>query len=261
MIEAAQTDSLRYGCWRGLWIIKAMKADSWEQIDRFWAQELGLDSGLAGTPGLLCTVQQRYSGVRLFSNGERLVIAAPPAKAEFIREAIFNVSAEDAFSVEWLSCTFADDAERILGPAEVAYADETSFRTELNHGGRALSASDSATYRQLVAELESEVVEETRITADTFPAFGAFSGDTLCSVASYEVWEPAIAQIRVATHPSYRRRGFARSAVQALAAAALDRGLILQWRALASNQNSLALARSLGFNYYGSTLYVRLRNP
>jgi len=37
--------------------------------------------------------------------------------------------------------------------------------------------------------------------------------------------------------------------------------MILQWRALAWNKNSLSLARDLGFNYYCSTLYVRLRNP
>lgn len=86
-----------------------------------------------------------------------------------------------------------------------------------------------------------------------------FSGDSLCAVASYELWLPSIAHISVATHPDHRRRGFAQAAIQALATAAFARGLILQWRAVAWNTHSLALAQSLGFAYYGATLYVRLR--
>ncbi len=237
-----------------------MKTHSREQLDRFWADKLGIDSSLASTPNICCTVQHLYSGVQLFTNGERLVIASPPDKAELIKKAIIDVSAEEAFSVEWLKRIFANDAERIIGPAEVNYADETSFRSEPSHRGRALLASDAVAYRRFVAALDPKE-EDIGVSSDAFPAFGAFSDDTLCSVASYEVWKPCIAHIRVATHPSYRRRGFAKAAVRALAVEPLENGMILQWRALAWNKNSLSLARDLGFNYYCSTLYVRLRNP
>jgi GNAT superfamily N-acetyltransferase len=248
----------------GRWKNVDMKAHNREQIDRFWAHQLGIDSSLAGNPGIFCSVQHLYSGVQLFTNGERLIIASPPARVEFIQEAIANVSPEEAFSVAWLQRVFADDAERIIGPAEVNYADETSFRSEQSLAGRALLASESAAYRGLVAALDPKESEDSGVSADAFPAFpafGAFSDDILCSVASYKVWEPSIAHIYVATHPNYRRRGFATAAVQALAAEALDCGWILQWRALARNKNSLSLARALGFNYYCSTIYVRLRNP
>jgi GNAT superfamily N-acetyltransferase len=240
-----------------------MKTSSWEQLDRFWAHKLGIDSGLASTPRICCTVQHLYPGVQLFANGERLVIASPPAKAELIQKAIVDVSPEEAFSVEWLQRVFADDAEKILGPAEVNYADETSFRSDQSLRGRALLASESDAYRVLVAAFDPKEVEDSGVSfpaLDTVPAFGAFFDNILCSVASYEVWQPCIAHIRVATHPNYRRRGFAKAAIQPLAAAALDCGLILQWRAVTWNKNSLSLARDLGFNYYCSTLYVRLRN-
>src|SRR5262245_19763590 len=130
-----------------------MKAHNREQIDQFWADELGLGSSIAITPHICCTVQHLYSGVRLYSSGERLIIASPPARAEFIQEAVANVSPAEAFSVDWLQRIFADEAEKILGPAEVNYADETNFRSEQGTGGRALSASDSAAYRALVAAL------------------------------------------------------------------------------------------------------------
>jgi GNAT superfamily N-acetyltransferase len=237
-----------------------MKAHSREQLDQFWAQELGIDSSLASTPRICCTAQHLYSGVQLFANSERLVIASPPDKVELIQNAIIDVSPEEAFSVEWVQRIFARDAEKIIGPAEVNYADETSFRSETSRCGRALLASDSDTYRDLVAALDPKEIVDSGVSIPTFPAFGAFSDDILCSVASYEIWKPSIAHIRVATHPNYRRRGFAKAAVQALATEAFDYGLILQWRAVAWNKNSLSLARDLGFNYYCSTLHVRLRN-
>lgn len=237
-----------------------MKTDTREQLDQFWAHELGVPSGLGGTPRLCCMVQHLYPGVQLFSNGERLILASPPAWAEVLHEAIVGVSPVDIFSVAWLQRVFANNAERILGPAEVHYADDTSFRAALNPHGRALSTADVPVYRELVAALDPKEVEESGVSAEAVPAFGAFCDDRLCAVASYQVWQPSIAHISVATHPDHRRHGFAKAAVQALAAEALDRGLILQWRAVAWNTNSLALARSLGFAYYCSTLYVRLRN-
>ncbi|HKQ79144.1 MAG TPA: hypothetical protein VJ810_35945 [Blastocatellia bacterium] len=130
-----------------------MKAHSLEHIDRFWAHELGIDSSLASTPRICCTVQHLYPGVQLFANGERLIVASPPAKAELIQDAIIDASPEEAFSVEWLQRVLANDAERISGPAEVNYADETSFRSESGHRGRALSTPDSDAYRALVAAL------------------------------------------------------------------------------------------------------------
>jgi GNAT superfamily N-acetyltransferase len=235
-----------------------MKTGSREQIDRFWAERLGSDSSLASTASIRCTVQHLYSGVQLFTNGKRLIIASPPAKVELIEQAVVDASPEEVFSVDWLERILGNQAERIVGPAELKYADEATFRSEPDPLGRALSASDAVAYRSLVAALDPQQ-EDISVSSDAFPAFGAFSDDTLCSVASYEVWEPCIAHIRIATHPSYRRRGFARAAARALAREALENRLILQWRALAWNTNSLRLARSLGFTHYGSTLYVRLR--
>jgi predicted GNAT family acetyltransferase len=168
--------------------------------------------------------------------------------------------AEELFTVEWLRRVFANNAERIIGPAELNYADETTLRSEHSHYVRPLSTADSVAYSAFIGAFSSEEAEESALSPETLPAYGAFFEDMLCSVARYEVWQPCIAQISIATHPHYRRRGFAKAAVGALAAAAFDEGLILQWRSVAWNKNSLALARDLGFQHYGSTLYVRLRN-
>jgi RimJ/RimL family protein N-acetyltransferase len=189
------------------------------------------------------------------------VLSAPPAQADFIEQAIRGFSPDEVFSVEWLRRVFSRDAERIVGPAEVNYADNTTFRSHAHESTRAISTADSALYEKLAASLDPKEIEDSGFSGDVLPAFGAFSDGILCAAAYYRIWEPSIAHITVATHPAYRRRGFAAAAVGALAADAFERGLILQWRAVAWNRNSLALARNLGFRYYCSTIYVRLRDP
>jgi len=239
-----------------------LKPDSQRAVERFWAHELGVDPGfLATAPEVSCSVQRLYAGVQLFRRGGRLVVAAPPDQAPLLQDAMRGRSADEVFSAEWLQRVFVQDAERILGPAHVHYADGTSFRSESSGAARPISASDAAAYRSLAAALGSKEVEDSGFSGEAFPAFGAFSAGVLCAAASYTVWEPSIAHLMVATHPGYRRKGFASAAIGALAADALPRGLILQYRAVAWNASSLALARALGFRHYCSTLYVRLRAP
>jgi predicted GNAT family acetyltransferase len=103
-------------------------------------------------------------------------------------------------------------------------------------------------------------LEDSGFSAEAFPAFGVFSGARLCAAASYSIWKPSIAHIIVATHPEHRRRGFAKATIHALAKDALDRGLILQWRAVAWNVSSLALAQTLGFKHYCSTIFARIHH-
>jgi RimJ/RimL family protein N-acetyltransferase len=187
-----------------------------------------------------------------------VIVAGPPGMAGFISDAVQRCSPDAVFSVPWLQSVLGSKAELILGPAELNYADATTFRRAPHESARPLSEADSDGYQALVSALDKAEVADSGATAGKFPAFGSFSNNVLCGVASYAVWQSSIAHITVATHPRYRRRGFARAAVQALATDALERGLILQWRAVAWNTNSLALAAALGFDHYASTIFVRL---
>jgi len=228
--------------------------------DRFWARDLGLTpEAFSGSRGVCCTVQNLYSGVQLLRRNECLVVAAPPARIKFVEEAIGDCSIDAVFSVNWLQRLLGQNAEKIIGPADVNYADSSTFKYAANTQGAKLTEDDFHAYAALAASLTAIEVEQSGFSPDHFPAFGAFSNGVLCAAASYSLWEPSIAHIRVATHPDYRRRGFASAAVQSLAEEALSRGLILQWRAVSANSDSLAMAERLGFRHYCSTLYVRLQ--
>lgn len=226
--------------------------------DAFWAHDLGAESGFATLP-VSCTVQRLYNGVQIFRRDGAIVIAVPPEKHEHIRDSLSGLSPDELFSVEWLQRVLGPDIEGIRGPAEVFYADETSFRPADTMQARALSQSDLPAYRILEDALDPKDSEDSGFSSGKFPAFGVFPDDVLCAAASYSVWEPSIAHIIVATHPQHRRRGFAKAAVSALAEDAMGRGLVLQWQTVVWNTNSLALARDLGFEHYCSKIFARCR--
>ena len=227
-------------------------------VEAFWAHDLGAESGFASLP-VSCTVQRLYNGVQIFRRDGAIVIAVPPEKHEYIRGTLRGLSPQELFSVEWLQRVLGPDVEKILGPAEVFYADETSFCPADTMLARSLSQSDLPAYRTLEGALAPKESEDSGFSSGKFPAFGVFSDDVLCAVTSYSVWEPSIAHIIVATHPEHRRRGFAKAAVSVLAEHAMGRGLILQWQTVSWNTNSLALARDLGFEHYCSKIFARCR--
>lgn len=92
-------------------------------------------------------------------------------------------------------------------------------------------------------------------------AVGVFADAELAAVAGYEVWDGCIAHLNILTHPARRGRGFGREAVAALARTALDRGLVPQYRVLADNAPSLAVAAAVGFQPYATSLALRLTPP
>jgi predicted GNAT family acetyltransferase len=87
---------------------------------------------------------------------------------------------------------------------------------------------------------------------------GVFADGVLAAAAGYEVWGETIAHIAVVTHPAFRGRGLGAAAVSRIAAEAVERGLLAQYRTLEANAPSLAIADRLGFQPYARSLAVRL---
>jgi ribosomal protein S18 acetylase RimI-like enzyme len=241
------------------WLHNTMTPANQQEVDRYWAVEMA--TGLDVTPNageVICTAQRLYSGVQLFQRNRLLIIAAPPHLVDFIATEIRDLPIRNIFSVEFVERLLISRTEKILGPAHVSYADKSTFRSASLTSCRLLTAADAALFQSFTAALIPAELEQSGFDAEETPAFGAFAAGFLCAVAGYRIWEPRIAHITVATHPDFRRRGHGQVAVSALAEDAFSRNLILQYRALASNENSLKLGRSLGFQPYCSTIYARL---
>ena len=229
-----------------------------QDIDLFWSTELALPSGFQPKSVEVHVVaQELYSGVQLFQRDDWLVIAAPQQRVTPITSSVRGASVSEIFQVAFVQRMLSPDVGKILGPAHVAYADDTMLHSSPSGSCRMLSTADAEAMHALAASLSHADIEQSGFDAGEFPAFGAFADGTLCAVASYRVWEPRIAHIIVATHPEHRRQNHARAAVSALSEHAFAQGLVLQYRALAANDSSLALGRSMGFGHFASTIYAR----
>ena len=230
-----------------------------QEVDHFWATETGTGQNfVANAPKVICTAQQLYSGVTFFQREGFLVVASPQHLVDFITTRVRDLPIRDIFCVAFVESLLIPGIEKILGPAHVGYADSSTFNPSPTVSCRLLTTEDTAIYQSFAEALSTAEIEQSGFDSREAPAFGAFVNDVLCAIASYEIWEPRIAHITVATHPDHRRHGYGQVAVSALAKHAFARNLILQYRALASNENSLKLRLSLGFQHYCSTIYARL---
>lgn len=228
-------------------------------IDRFWEKEMRAPPGWdkAGTT-IRFTEQHLYSGVQLALRKGRLVVAAPSQYVELVQSRFEGHPVEELFTAEAVMRLLAPEAREVIGPAHLSYVDETSYRAAPHDSCRELTADDFGQCEALAASLSAAELEQSGYDWGRTPAFGAFEGGVLGAAANYEIWNSELAHIIVATHALHRHRGLGSAAVSELVEHALARHLIPQYRALASNEHSLRLARALGFEHYVSTIYVRM---
>ncbi|GEA90221.1 hypothetical protein CCE01nite_41700 [Cellulomonas cellasea] len=159
----------------------------------------------------------------------------------------------------------------VLGPARLAYLDAASLTTvELRTTPAAPAAGDAhpdlrdvvevdasgPELRTLLDRVEPDDADESGVAELTSPAFALRRAGAVVAVAGFRAWPGDVAHLSVLTAPEVRGHGYGRLVARAATAAALDAGLLPQWRARV--EASQRIARSLGYRDLGSQLSVRL---
>lgn len=207
------------------------------------------DAGLGGYAGMYA---QSFGAAPLVSLPSALLRRFGGLAAEAARDGLVDDG-------RWRG-VFGDGVERVIGPAWIAYADARTFRPPVSGARvRPLEGADRPALEALQRAVTPVEWEHGGSEWGGAPLIGAFDGGALAAVAGYEVWGGCIAHLAIVTHPAHRRKRLGTAAVALAARTALDLGLIPQWRALADNTGSVALARALGFVPYAASLAVRLR--
>lgn len=237
-----------------------LSPDTIATIDAYWSAALGAE--LAGH-GQVRVIEHgarlaSYHGVYAVRSPNGLILSAPSSLTAAIAPALAHLDAHTAFDSAILVAATGADVERVVGPASIAYVDAATFRGT-HAGARMLNARDDGQLRALAAAVTAQEWEHGGITFDRSPIFGAFCGDELAAVCSYEPWGDAILHVGVVAHPGYRGRGYARAAASAATAHGLAAGRFMQWQTLESNAPSLAIGRALGYEPYLRTISLRLR--
>ncbi|MDQ1521578.1 MAG: hypothetical protein QOI55_2651 [Actinomycetota bacterium] len=217
-------------------------------VRRFWASHLGVDATASGVVIRSVPDGDTLSVVRL---GDTTLVIAPSDVAERLAELD-----DDALLDLDALCAIAGPRARPRGVAHLAYADGATIRRIEDERVVALEPADPR-----LAALEAACAEEEWLEAGMdetlLHRFGFDLDGHLVTCAGYQVWDATIAQLDVITHPAHRRHGYARRTASTAAAAAIDEGLIAQWRSRTSNTASTALGEQLGFVRLGTQATVR----
>lgn len=162
-----------------------------------------------------------------------------------------------------VTSVLGERAGLVVGPAVLAYADDTTLRTVTTpHQTRLLERTSTADCHQLQAFADDCSPDEWEAGGSNIEhdvVFGTFVETTLVAVAGYEVWGNRLAHIAIIAHPTHRGNAFGTSAVLAASRHAITAGVVPQYRALQSNHSARRLAAGLGFAPLAMSLAVRLR--
>ncbi|MDF1701841.1 MAG: GNAT family N-acetyltransferase [Planctomycetota bacterium] len=147
----------------------------------------------------------------------------------------------------------------IVGPAFIGYGTAETLDLAQARGARVLTPTDEAAVARLRAACADEAWEHGGSDARAVPTFGCFDErGELLALAGYRTWAQEIAHLSIVAAPEHQGRGHASSAVACAAQHALEAGLLPQYRTLAANAPSMGIARKLGFECYGYSVFIRL---
>ncbi|MDJ0523201.1 MAG: GNAT family N-acetyltransferase [Planctomycetota bacterium] len=236
-----------------------------EIADRWWARDF------ACRPEALRPARthvQAHAGSMIDATGIWILVVGP-APLVSLPQAAYDTLAERAR--DWSPALVEDPAaltaaiaprraEKIIGPAFIGYG--TSDTLDLTPASRArpLTPADDEAVAALRAACSEEAWDHGGTDPHAVPAFGCFDErGRLMALAGYKTWGEAIAHIAIVSAPEHRGRGLGTAAVACAAQHAISTGLLPQYRTLAANAPSMGIARKLGFERYGFSVFVRLR--
>ena len=232
-------------------------------VDAYWGGQLGCAPARLHeeAPVLLSHAGELadYRGAYMMRfGGAAPVISLPPAHVDSLGPRLAAAARESLDADGRWSEILGPLLDRMVGPAWVGYASaETLRHVAAEAETRLLTTADAPHVERLGRAATPDEWDNIASLPRAGVMVGAFADGELAAIAGYEVWGESIAHVAVLTHPAHRGRALGRAAAGSVAAVALERGLVPQYRSLMSNRASLAVAAALGFEGYATSLALR----
>ena len=231
------------------------------KIMRCWADHLGCAPEHFQTDRTLAVPHLGlgdYHGVFVFRFGAAVVASVPPQLLPQLGPRLERLGAAQLVPEACVRAIGAAAVEQVIGPAYYGYADATALRSMPSPGIRSLTLDDAPLLDHLrTACSEAEWGEAGALTID-LPLVGQVVDAQLVAVAGYRVWRACLAHMYVITAPAFRGHGYCRAVACRSAEAALNCGLVPQYRALEVNRASIAIPTALGFEQCATSIALRL---
>lgn len=211
-----------------------------------WAEALGVAPAALEGSSVTRVERVDLDAVVVVALGAATVVAAPPS----------TKAALDALPVAMLrdaeAIATALPGSRAIGTAHLLFTGSRPC-----HPAHPVAEASSLDVASVGASLPEDAWAEAGVQ-EMEHRWAVRDGDEAVAVAGYQRWHGSVAHLGVAARPSRRRHGFALAAATGAVCAAIDAGLVAQWRTRIGNEASLRLAERLGFTRLGSQAAVAL---
>jgi RimJ/RimL family protein N-acetyltransferase len=230
-----------------------------DAVDRAWSAFFGRHAAELRAPGVRIVrdapALADYRGIYILRLGEGCAIGAPPD----LDLAVDDLTPDDVFDRDVARGIVGERAGLVLGPSIHSYADASTFATSQPRGRRLTDADGDAVEALRRTMPEEEWAEGGFGHDDTTVIWGIFEDRALVAAGNMTDFDGTPTDVGLATTPTHRGKGLGRSLASAMVEDALKRFPVVRYRALASNEPSRAVARTLGFVDDGANIAVRLR--
>jgi RimJ/RimL family protein N-acetyltransferase len=223
-----------------------------------WSRQLQVPVSLLAEPGLHVVPREDARGVVVLELGRVVVVTAPPPMTERLGE----LGAGRLADIDAVVTATGDPSARPIGVATLSYADRDTLAVPdpatLPGPVTPPRPAGAADVAALLAATAPDEGDESGVVDMPTSWLLPFPDGSPAAAAGYASWHDRIAQIGVLVHPAARGRGLASRVAAVAAGAALDAGLVPQWRCREGNAPSSRVAQRLGFLPVGRQLAVAL---
>lgn len=237
-----------------------MRPETEQTIRQAWAELLEIDAARLGSGQRILRRDDTAETVTFVQVLGQGILKGPQWALDRAR----NLRDEELARLPVLLRLASDHGARPLGSAELSYADARVEHADL------VTTGDDAAVAALEAACTPEDVDEVGLsgmpnrwvlldgagTDDAEADDSEADAPTPLAGSGYVVWADALAHMGVLTSPHARGRGYGVLAAAVGTNAALDNGLVPQWRVRHDNEASKRLAQVLGYEPVGSQTTV-----
>ena len=237
-----------------------MDADAFETVRSLWRTATSCPDGFT-RPGWIVVPADGHRAapdgwVGVVDLRGSVVVAAPTSLAPRLRSMLERTVIVGEHTDPDTASAIFGPFQQSLGPAVLLYGRPGRQASSTSTVIGPLANGDPRVV-DVISQASPEEVDESGLTDTTSGVFVtlASTGEPVAA-CGWRPWPHGIAHVSVLTAAEHRAHGHGRGAALACLNAAVAARLLPQWRAVATNQASIALATSLGMDAVGRQFSV-----
>ena len=230
--------------------------------DSFWARFLGVEATDWDEPGVSCRPHvglRGYRGFWCFRRKDRVVVSAPQGWVERLQLILSGWDQERLMDPASLAEALGTDFDRAIGPVFQGCLETAGFASRAAPQVRALVPADIDAIETFRMECGPPEWGSSGLDEAGSWRYAYLDHEKITAMAGYRSRNEEVGDPCILTHPRFRGCGRGAAVARAVVADAVSSGKLLLYQTLESNEASVRIAFSLGYQRYANHIAVRLK--